>query len=260
MQCKVLNSRPNVESLYNLPGVSSRFDFTEQSIENPSWLDDNGSINFQQLNNTDYGTDSELLYWTGGLDNMAVEIPQETRELLEKSFAENVNTGQILLESKNISEGISHVESSEQSTVQSLEGCVIGKAECVKDDIETDEPAQSEKVLNQDSTDKTRIFTHKVPDESVFSHLHPILGISNVDANKSLDWAEVIDIQQSVNDFHERVPNPAKTYPFELDIFQKQAIIKLEENKHVLVAAHTSAGKYTKIYMTYEVLLLKTNI
>ncbi|VEL32138.1 unnamed protein product [Protopolystoma xenopodis] len=39
------------------------------------------------------------------------------------------------------------------------------------------------------------------------------------------------------------VPNPARTWPFELDAFQKQAIICLEQNQSVFVAAHTSAGK-----------------
>lgn len=32
-------------------------------------------------------------------------------------------------------------------------------------------------------------------------------------------------------------------YPFELDTFQKQAIMRLERKEHVFVAAHTSAGK-----------------
>ena len=32
-------------------------------------------------------------------------------------------------------------------------------------------------------------------------------------------------------------------WPFELDIFQKQAILKLENHENVFVAAHTSAGK-----------------
>ena len=37
--------------------------------------------------------------------------------------------------------------------------------------------------------------------------------------------------------------NPAKTYAFELDPFQKQSIAYIEQNESVLVAAHTSAGK-----------------
>lgn len=32
-------------------------------------------------------------------------------------------------------------------------------------------------------------------------------------------------------------------YPFELDVFQKQAILRLEAHDSVFVAAHTSAGK-----------------
>jgi len=46
-----------------------------------------------------------------------------------------------------------------------------------------------------------------------------------------------------VNDFAEQVPSPAISYPFELDIFQKQAIIHIERGDNVFVAAHTSAGK-----------------
>ncbi|KAL5107967.1 Helicase SKI2W [Taenia crassiceps] len=41
----------------------------------------------------------------------------------------------------------------------------------------------------------------------------------------------------------ELVPDPAFEWPFELDTFQKQAILCLERNQSVLVAAHTSAGK-----------------
>jgi len=38
-------------------------------------------------------------------------------------------------------------------------------------------------------------------------------------------------------------PAPAKTYPFTLDPFQRQAVNCLERNQSVLVSAHTSAGK-----------------
>ena len=34
-----------------------------------------------------------------------------------------------------------------------------------------------------------------------------------------------------------------KQYPFELDVFQKQAVFYLEQGESVFVAAHTSAGK-----------------
>lgn len=38
-------------------------------------------------------------------------------------------------------------------------------------------------------------------------------------------------------------PSLAISYPFELDDFQKQAVLRLERKEHVFVAAHTSAGK-----------------
>lgn len=58
---------------------------------------------------------------------------------------------------------------------------------------------------------------------------------------KKLQWA--VSTSLDVSDFSALVPNPAITYPFELDGFQKQAIARLERRECVFVAAHTSAGK-----------------
>ncbi|CAI5449152.1 unnamed protein product [Caenorhabditis angaria] len=44
---------------------------------------------------------------------------------------------------------------------------------------------------------------------------------------------------------------PAKYYPFQLDAFQKQAILCIENNQSVLVSAHTSAGK--TVVATYAI-------
>jgi len=46
-----------------------------------------------------------------------------------------------------------------------------------------------------------------------------------------------------VSTFHQQLPNLAIRYPFELDTFQKEAILHLERGESVFVAAHTSAGK-----------------
>eukprot|EP01063_Lacrimia_lanifica_P023042 TRINITY_DN3054_c0_g1_i1.p1 TRINITY_DN3054_c0_g1~~TRINITY_DN3054_c0_g1_i1.p1 ORF type:complete len:1287 (+),score=519.06 TRINITY_DN3054_c0_g1_i1:82-3942(+) len=46
-----------------------------------------------------------------------------------------------------------------------------------------------------------------------------------------------------VSDFEGLIPQPAITYPFELDVFQKQAVARIERGENVFVAAHTSAGK-----------------
>ena len=53
----------------------------------------------------------------------------------------------------------------------------------------------------------------------------------------------MLDVDAPLSDFHQQVPQMAFQWPFELDTFQKQAVLKLEQAESVFVAAHTSAGK-----------------
>lgn len=62
-------------------------------------------------------------------------------------------------------------------------------------------------------------------------------------APKEKTWAHMVDINRSMANFSELVPNPARTWPFELDNFQKEAVYHLEQGDSVFIAAHTSAGK-----------------
>ncbi|XP_059090527.1 superkiller complex protein 2-like [Tigriopus californicus] len=75
----------------------------------------------------------------------------------------------------------------------------------------------------------------------------PVLTISKGPSTSSglsaTEWAEIVDVTQPMTDFHQKVPQMAFTWPFELDTFQKQAVLRLESNESVFVAAHTSAGK-----------------
>ncbi|XP_075961573.1 superkiller complex protein 2 isoform X2 [Anarhichas minor] len=63
----------------------------------------------------------------------------------------------------------------------------------------------------------------------------------NPEENKK--WAVPVNINTPCDDFYKRIPNPAFKWPFELDVFQKQAVLRLEARESVFVAAHTSAGK-----------------
>lgn len=54
-------------------------------------------------------------------------------------------------------------------------------------------------------------------------------------------WASIASVD--VRNFHEKVPDMAIKYDFELDTFQKECVIHLERHECVFVAAHTSAGK-----------------
>jgi antiviral helicase SKI2 len=61
--------------------------------------------------------------------------------------------------------------------------------------------------------------------------------------DRGKEWAHVVDINKDIPNFHELVPEMARTWPFELDVFQKEAVYHLENGDSVFVAAHTSAGK-----------------
>ena len=58
-------------------------------------------------------------------------------------------------------------------------------------------------------------------------------------------YAHMIDTSADIPDetFQEIVPELAKAFPFQLDVFQKYAVFHLEKGDSVFVAAHTSAGK-----------------
>lgn len=56
-------------------------------------------------------------------------------------------------------------------------------------------------------------------------------------------WAHVVNLDHKIDNFEDVVPNMARTWPFELDTFQKEAVYHLEQGDSVFVAAHTSAGK-----------------
>jgi antiviral helicase SKI2 len=74
----------------------------------------------------------------------------------------------------------------------------------------------------------------------------PILKISKTQSELAkTEWAEQLDVSAPVIDFEKKIPDLAFKFDYELDTFQKQAILKLEENSNVFVAAHTSAGKTT---------------
>ena len=71
---------------------------------------------------------------------------------------------------------------------------------------------------------------------------HGMLAASSA-SRKGREWAHMVDVKRDIDNFQELVPDMARTWPFELDTFQKEAIYHLENGDSVFVAAHTSAGK-----------------
>ena len=71
---------------------------------------------------------------------------------------------------------------------------------------------------------------------------HGILASSSTKRGAK-QWAHVVDVKKEITNFRDLVPELARTWPFELDTFQKEAVYHLENGDSVFVAAHTSAGK-----------------
>ncbi|KAH7729260.1 helicase [Aphelenchoides avenae] len=77
----------------------------------------------------------------------------------------------------------------------------------------------------------------------------PVRAPKDVDGKKlrskdsEFDFASLMDVTKKVEKFEQIRPVMAKKYPFELDPFQQQAVVCMEDGTSVFVAAHTSAGK-----------------
>lgn len=104
--------------------------------------------------------------------------------------------------------------------------------------------------IEEKKKENVQVLDSNVPfiDDSILSKDTNILVLKISEKQTELtktEWAEQLDVSAPVTDFDKRIPDPAITFNYELDTFQKQAILKLEENSNVFVAAHTSAGKTT---------------
>lgn len=106
------------------------------------------------------------------------------------------------------------------------------------EETETDLETELDDEVEQDGSSQAAI-DFLLPKE--FSFVQP-KGKTDV-PTKAKVWAHMVDINQPLANFDEMVPNPARTWPFELDNFQKEAVYHLEQGDSVFVAAHTSAGK-----------------
>ena len=94
--------------------------------------------------------------------------------------------------------------------------------------------------LNEDNNSENNDDNEKVKEAEEKQEIHNF-GINKENsANIKENFVEEDTIDVSEFD---RIEDPAIKFPFELDVFQKRSIIRLEQSKSVLVCAHTSSGK-----------------
>ena len=110
------------------------------------------------------------------------------------------------------------------------------------DDSKVDSASAANEISEASSEVEDEDIDALLPVEFPALEPHGILAASTAKRG-GREWAHMIDINRDVLNFTELVPDMARTWPFELDIFQKEAVYHLENGDSVFVAAHTSAGK-----------------
>ncbi|OBA25278.1 antiviral helicase [Hanseniaspora valbyensis NRRL Y-1626] len=96
-----------------------------------------------------------------------------------------------------------------------------------------------------------------LPETISFGRVNKKLVNTNTN-DVQIHWAHEVNINHHIPNFDELVPHPARSWPFELDTFQKEAILHLEQGDSVFVAAHTSAGK--TVVAEYAIAMSKRNM
>lgn len=129
-----------------------------------------------------------------------------------------------------------------EKTLEEEEGTRDADVNGREADGERTPPLDNDAFGTEDEEDEDPDLDDILPNE--FPSLEPrgeLLSSSSKRHGK--EWAHVVDINKDITNFHELVPEMARTWPFELDTFQKEAVYHLESGDSVFVAAHTSAGK-----------------
>ena len=116
-------------------------------------------------------------------------------------------------------------------------------------------------MITNFNSDQIKI-SNKEDNKPLNNNLCGISNLSNDDPptlNNNKNFGEIIsnscnseeEEQKNIYAIEDQIPvskydeikNPAMTFLFPLDDFQKRSIIRLEQNKNILVCAHTSSGK-----------------
>ncbi|KAL8656010.1 MAG: hypothetical protein Q9226_002814, partial [Calogaya cf. arnoldii] len=107
--------------------------------------------------------------------------------------------------------------------------------------VEVHSASDDENQVSDTDTERDAI-DDLLPVEFAALQPHGILAASSTKRGGK-EWAHMVDVKREITNFGELVPEMARTWPFELDTFQKEAVYHLENGDSVFVAAHTSAGK-----------------
>ncbi|XP_041868144.1 helicase SKI2W [Melanotaenia boesemani] len=260
---KVTQRKTNVDSLLHCtpsplhsgvsvvrdPTTGMLLDFTEVLVENTG-LSAKNSLSLQRQPGPPAeslrGSNTNYPFLPGGMEELSLDQIKKKLELEEEIDFEN----DLLRVAPGLKAGMDFNKKDDK----------IAKAEVnlmsllsVLDDITDLQPEAEEKDEGKESEEAPKLpRTNSLEDlgikDAVSSASHSETGKEEKSKPKEnpeekKKWAIPVDITSPCVDFYKLIPNPAFKWPFELDVFQKQAVLRLEAHDSVFVAAHTSAGK-----------------
>jgi len=144
----------------------------------------------------------------------------------------------------DLSESNSRLDSETEKQVESTLGKEANQSELLNDSLEpivNGVDFQAE-VSGDSSGDEDEEVDCLLPVEFPALEPHGVLAASS-SKKGGREWAHMVDVKKGITNLRDLVPDMARTWPFELDTFQKEAVYHLENGDSVFVAAHTSAGK-----------------
>ncbi|KAM3858180.1 superkiller complex protein 2 [Diretmus argenteus] len=231
------------------PTTGMLLDFTEVLLEDTG-LSAKNSLSLQRQpgppSESLRGSNTNYPFQPGGMEELTLDQIKKKSELEEDIDFENglLRTAPGLKAGVDFSDKDAKTAKAEVNLMSLLS---------TFDDIIDLQPEAEEKQKDQEKEEAPKLpRTNSLEDlgikDAVSSSSTSVKGkdvtskpAENPEENKK--WAVHIDITSPCEDFYKRIPNPAFKWPFELDVFQKQAVLRLEAHDSVFVAAHTSAGK-----------------
>lgn len=199
------------------------------------------------------GSSINYPFWPGGQDEPEVE------DLLKETQVAEINFESDLLSvAPGLAKGMTFdsvkqevskpTELAEQPKVMTLADIMTVGDDLEDLDLGEEEESEEMQEAKEESKEKVEIKRSEslerlvdTPTDTPTSNVPPGGGVRKEEPQEQ--WAINVDVNHPVEDFYKRIPDMAYKWPFEPDVFQKQAILRLENHDSVFVAAHTSAGK-----------------
>ncbi|XP_071948306.1 superkiller complex protein 2-like [Antedon mediterranea] len=247
----------NVESLFNVEACPLQYklqvernqttgellEFKEVPLENTGFTAQNSLSMLRQPGapvDAVRGHSSNKPFWPGGLDEPSIDA-------ITESIQVNFDDDDLLTVPPGFENGMCFKDATDNGTTPLEAVLKLTDLMTLDDefDLGDEEDEEDEKTSEQNNTPTEDDGKDAELLEDVLQRAdeisRPTETVKAEPAKK--EWAIKVDVTAPVGDFYKKIPNMAYQWPFELDVFQKQAILCLENHESVFVSAHTSAGK-----------------